>query len=219
MTLFRRLPVAGMHIRSSFKMIFKLPPLLLLGCLISLVFGSPANFAADPPQTVKLDEVVQEVKGALSDYQKEVSASPDDLLTLKSADFDFKTVIQKQVTGGFSILIFTFKGSKTGQQTSDLQFHYEVPKPVGASSYTPVPIRQALLELIRKASQTIQSSKDSDTLGNMKITNVSISIEYAVTYAVSAEGKPVVQFVTLDIAGSYSKNEVQSIKLVFERKA
>jgi hypothetical protein len=73
--------------------------------------------------------------------------------------------------------------------------------------------KRALLGSIRSASQAIQSLKESGSLSDLNLSNTSISVEYAVTSALNAEDKPVIQFVILDLAGSYSKNEVQSNKL------
>jgi hypothetical protein len=198
----------------------KLTPLAWIFTLFitPLVAQQKGNAASNTSasSTVPLPAVIDQVRGALSDYQAEAGSSQN-LLRLKTADFDFKTVTKVNGTIGFSILIFTFKHSNEKDQTRDLQFHYEIPPPVVTSSYHPVPLRKALVDLIRAASQTMNSPDAPTALGNTKLANVSITVEYAVTSSTSAEGKPIIQFITLDLAGSYSKNEVQSVKLVFQK--
>jgi len=183
-----------------------------------IVLGGAGCYAAQAPKTVPLDDVVAEVESSLRDYQKDVTSSDNVLPPLKTAELNFKTVVQKQGTSGSSILIFTLKGSKQHQQTNDLQILYGVPKPTGSASYNPVPLHKELLDAIRTASRAIESSMPSSSLGGLNLTTTSISIKYAVTTSFSAEGKPVIQFVILNLAESYNKNEVQSIELIFERK-
>ncbi|HWF64540.1 MAG TPA: hypothetical protein VN685_08020, partial [Rhizomicrobium sp.] len=127
-------------------MIFAPVAALALGAM----WSDPA-LAAD--QGVPLSKVIQQTVQVLDAYQR--SANGGSQPSLVSADFDFKTVVDKQIGGGVNFLFFVLKGSRTSETTTDVAFTYKLPPAKATIQAQGVSMNDALLKTIQAAAQAV----------------------------------------------------------------
>lgn len=167
-----------------------------------------------------LGRVVCEVEKALDAYQQSEDVEDKGVLPkLASADFDFKTVVDTK--GGFSInfLIFKFGTTVEKQDTNDVDFQY-VPKSILKTALEggrAKSLQQELLDTIRAAAKAIvEQSKIPDPAKDpLVFKQLSVTIAYGVTWDVNGGINAPISLVTLGASIDRSKNNVQSVKLVF----
>jgi len=180
----------------------------------------PKVKAADAKKMMVLSRVVCEVEHALDAYQQSEDVEDKGVLPkLASADFDFKTVVDTKGGVTINFLIFKFGGTVEKQDTNDVDFQY-VPKSLLRTALEggrAKSLQQELIDTIRAAAQAIVEQSKMPTPGKdpLVFKQLSVTISYGVTWDVSGGINAPISFVTLGATLDHSKNNVQSVKLVF----
>ena len=180
----------------------------------------PATLAAQAPDsiTVPLDSVVAQVQRALARYQATLGSGPDALPPLKSADFEFKTAVEKSTGFSVNLLIFTIGAAKQTDVVNEVSFTYNVPR---ASQRDIEKYRKAmnvedqLFETIRGAARAVQTG--GGAVGHLPLGQLSITLQYGVRWDTSAGAHARIQIVTVGLKADRGDNSVQTIRLVFGR--
>ena len=175
--------------------------------------SSTPALAAD--QGVPLSSVIQRTVQVLDAYQQ--SANGGSQPTLVSADFDFKTVVDKQVGGGVSFLFFVLKGSRTTETTTDVAFTYKLPPPKATTQAVAPSMDDALLKTIQAAAQAVtqvpEFKSGNKTYNFCQLTaTVAFSVKYDGNGGVTAP----FQLVTVSLTGDVNSNNAQQVKLTFQ---
>jgi hypothetical protein len=196
--------------------------LLLIICFYSIsTFGQNAQAAAaptaKPDEVAPLDIVINQVKAALDEYQKNRGAGGDSLPALSSAEFDFKTTTATTFGATVNLFIFKLGGSHESDVVNDVTYTYAVPKPPPpptglTSNKKPPSLKDALAQTIQSAALAV---KTSGNLGKLSFNKLTVNISYGVKWDGNIGANIPIQFVTVGLNADKNKNTVQSVKLVF----
>jgi len=173
-------------------------------------------------KVVPLSLVVCEVENALNAYQQSDDVDKNILPKISTADFDFKTVVDTKGSLGIGLFIFKLLGGSVDkQQTDDVDFQF-VPKSLlktGLEARKAKTFQDELLAVIIGAAKAVKeeqgmpaSPSDKDPLVFKQLT---VTVSYGVTTTVSVGLSIPISIVTLTAQLDRTKNNVQSVKLVF----
>ena len=188
-----------------------------------------------------LNTLIATVTTVIDAYQAKAVASKSKLLTLKTASFDFKTVVTK--SGGVSISVFFLKvgGKITTTRTQEFKFNYGVPpspKPqpdgalMAASGGIDVSIADSSASLKHDKSKPEDHLKVGDaltaflesagtvfnaspTLDKQALSEATISLQFGVLKTVTAGVTLPIEMIVIDGSVEYDKNTVQSMVITF----
>jgi hypothetical protein len=163
---------------------------------------------------VALDSVIFQVQRALDRYQASLGDGANALPPLKSADFTFKTTVTKSTGFSVSLFIFTIGASKQSDVVNQVEFAYAVPKPLKAAHWRGnASLEDQLYETIVSASRAVASGAGG--LGNLALSQFSVTLEFGVQRQANAGASPKIQIVTVGLKAGKDDNSVQSLKLTF----
>jgi hypothetical protein len=182
----------------------------------------PAKKPAKPPDRVPLANIVQAVELVVDAYNIRPDVTTGVLPPLKTADFDFKTVVD--VKGGPSINFWIFKAgySHEKQSTNDVTFQY-IPQPIkpeaAVGPYAMVikeDLSDELTKAIESAATQIKGEKESDKNPlALKLNQLAITLAFQVSNDYSGGVNIPIHMVTLGGTLDYNRADVQSVKLTF----
>lgn len=188
-------------------------------CIVALaVFLQRAEAA---PAAVSTDQaplnlVIDQVKAALDEYQRNLGEGSDALPPLSSAEFDFKATTAVTSGGTITFLIFKIGTTHENDVTNDITYTYSVPKPPAKTGLTsnrkPPSLKDALAQAIQSAAQAV---KTSGSIGNLKFSKLTVNLQYGVKWDGNAGVSVPLTLVTPSVNGDFNKNTIQSVKLVF----
>jgi hypothetical protein len=187
--------------------------LLFMFSMTSLQAQSNPKTPSDPGA---LPAVIQQVTGALQEYQDSRGSGPDALPPLAQAQFDFKTTIK--TSGGFTLNLFVFKFGTTHEndQTNDVEFTYALPKPKSMRSMTSQAPSTQLKDVL---AQTIQSAalsvKNGGKVAGLPLNSLKVTLSFAVDWNVDGGGQVTYSIVTAGLNASKDKNSIQTVVLTF----
>jgi hypothetical protein len=183
--------------------------------------ATPKAAKAPPKKTdlVPLSDVVRAVELVIDAYNQRQDVISGTLPPLKTADFDFKTVVD--IKGGPSVNFWIFKAgySHEKQSTNDVTFEY-VPqgfKPHGHLAIEPPPnLKDELTRAIEGAATQIKGEKDSDTSPlALKLNQLAITLAFQISNDYQGGLNIPIHMVTLGGTLDYNHADVQSVKLTF----
>lgn len=189
-----------------------LPVLVVIAAVPSLVAESASNNA----NTADLNTVIHAVQSALDTYQR--TSSANSLPPLKSAEFDFKTIVATSVTGKITLFIVTLGGTHEKDLVSDVTFLYAVPSAKSFAAHGAkkgqVSLQDQLVQTIRSAAEAL---KNAESFGNLPLDSLAVTVQYCVKNDVNGGGTVTAPFVTANIGADKNRSTVQSVRLVFSR--
>jgi Trypsin-co-occurring domain 2 len=174
-----------------------------------------------PNPYVPLANIVQAVELVVDAYnaRPEVKGANPTLPPLKTADFDFKTVMD--VKGGPTINFLIFKAGYTHekQTTNDVAFQY-TPKPLpntGPFAATVIPtLGDELSKAIDTAANEIKGEKANDTSPlPLQFHSLTVTVAFQVSNDYQGGLSIPIHLVTLGGSGEVNSAATQSVKLVF----
>lgn len=186
--------------------------LVLTAAILTSAIARPAM--ADDDTRIPLTAVIAKTADVLQKYQE--AAKPGDP-SLLSADFEFKTVVDKQTTGGLSFWILTIKASKTTETTSDVNFTYKLPPKGRVTAQTAkISVDDALLKTIQAAAQAVSQTPEFKVgPSTYNFCQLTTTVAYSVKWDGNAGAGLPFSFITVSAAFDVSSNNVQQIKLTF----
>ena len=187
--------------------------------VVSLLgLAAPAAQETTPnPDAVALSVAITQVKAALDEYQKNLGTGADALPPLAAAEFDFKTTATVTTGGTISLFIFKFGATHEKDVVNEVTYTYTVPKPAapvgGVSSHKPPPtLKDTLAQAIQSAAVAV---KASGTVGKLVFSKLTVNIAYSVKVDGTLGAGGTIALVTVGFTADKSRNDVQSVKLVF----
>jgi hypothetical protein len=174
-----------------------------------------------PADTVVLSGIVEAVELVVDAYntRPETQGPNPTLPPLKTADFDFKTVVD--IKGGVSVNFLIFKFGHTYEQaeTNDVSFQY-VPKPIKPGGHFAIAqvqdLKDGLTKAIEGAVNQIKGEESSDKSPlKLQLKQLAVTLAFAVTGDYSGGLTIPIHMVTLGGTGDYSKSSTQTVKLTF----
>lgn len=174
--------------------------------------------------------VAEKVALTLDQYNSDPNTIKDALPSLKSADFDFKTVSSTTAGFKFSILVFSLGASRQSTSTNDVTFSYAVPPPppkpsgMGLNEYSlwvgkrekPKDFSKELIATLQEAAEQIKMTR---SVGPAMFKTLTVSLAYGATWDFNAGAAVPISLVTLGGTLDHSRADTQSLKLVFENPA
>jgi hypothetical protein len=194
-----------------------LPLALLSGACVATAGQrppSPAVSGVVPPDAAPLELVIAQVDSALNQYQRSVGGGRDALPPLSSAEFVFQTTTATTVGGTINLLIFKIGGSHENDVVNEVTYTYSVPPPPLAirEVVKPPTLSEALAGTIQRAARAV---KTASTAANLPFSELTVTIQYGVTWEGDIGANVPLSFVTVGLSGAKNQNTVQSVKLVF----
>jgi len=173
---------------------------------------------------VKLSNIVQAVELVVDAYNSRddvtgKNGTPKTMPPLKTADFDFKTVVD--VKGGPSVNFWIIKLGYTreNQTTNEVAFEY-IPKFLGTGGRYTKPraldLKDELSKAIDQAANEIKGEKASDTSPlPLQFKSLAVTIGFQVTNDYQGGVNIPIHLVTLGLSGDVNRAATQSVKLTF----
>lgn len=187
--------------------------------------AAPASKSTKPNvQYAKLSNIVQAVELVVDAYNSRddvtgKNGTPKTMPPLKTADFDFKAVVD--VKGGPSINFWIIKMGYTHekQTTNDVTFEY-TPKTLKPGGHFARPeglsLKDALSKAIDQAANEIKGEKASDTSPlPLQFKSLAVTIAFQVTNDYQGGLNIPIHLVTLGLSGDVNSAATQSVKLTF----
>jgi hypothetical protein len=172
-----------------------------------------------PSDIVPLSNIVQAVELVVDAYNNRPDVKSGLLPPLKTADFDFKTVID--VKGGPSVNFWIFKlgYSHEKQSTNDVTFEY-IPQPIKPGGrpgiVATVDLKDELTKAIEGAANQIKGEKENDKSPlTLKLNQLAITLAFQVSNDYSGGLNIPIHMVTLGGTLEYNRADVQSLKVTF----
>ena len=199
----------------------------LLFVSLSLVFqgcqssSQPKTAGAAPAahgDTAPLKAVIKEAEDAVQEYQNSPEGRNAPLSELKTAEFTFKTVRVKKGELGINVLVFKASGSVSPTRTTERTITFEAPPPkepkglVALGLFRPS-FKSELAAAIRDNAAIVQ-----DRFGKLPIKETSVKVDFGVEWKGGIAAEIPISIVTIGPNISASRNDVQTVKLVFVRK-
>jgi len=184
-----------------------MPCVLLQSCATS---GSKTGSSKPIP----LAEVVKQVTAAVDQFRNTKYA---EYAELTSAEFNFQTV--KGTEGELSVkpLVFGIDFSASREVTHTFTFMYTKPGK-HRLSIASAEEKELTKELVEMMDRAAQSAEKVLTGVGLSLTEVDLSVEFAVEYAAGVNVEVPVKLVTLGGGVTARHSETQSVKLTFERR-
>jgi hypothetical protein len=175
---------------------------------------------AKPADTVQLSGIVEAVELVVDAYntRPETQGANPTLPPLKTADFDFKTVVD--LKGGVSVnfLIFKFGATHEKAVTNDVTFTY-APQPVKGLHADLVQgqnLKDELTKAIDGAVNQIKGEQSDDKSPlKFQLKTLAVTLAFAVTGDYSGGLTIPIHMVTLGGTGDISNSSTQTVKLTF----
>ncbi len=184
-------------------------------CMLCLLLQSCATSGSGTGhrEPVPLGQVVRQVTAAVDQFRTSEAAR---YAELASAEFNFQTV--KSTGGELSVkpLFFSFSLSSSREITHTFTFTYTKPgKQRRIASVEENDLTRDLVDMIKQAAA---SAKDTLYAVGLPLSQVDLSVEFAVKRAVSGGVEAPIKLVTLGGNVTASHAQTQSVKLTFKRK-
>ena len=170
---------------------------------------------------VPLSLVICEVEQAIDTYQTSQDVKNKVLPGLATAEFDFKTVVDTKGTAGIGFYIFKLGRSYDKQTTNDVVFTYQPLsrlKPGGHLALVqPVSFQDELMNTIKSAAKAVstQQGEPQNTSDPLIFKQLAVTVSYGVTQDLNGGINLPIDIVTITATLDRSKNNVQSVKLMF----
>jgi hypothetical protein len=170
-----------------------------------------------------LTDVITEVEKTLDTYRQQDDVVKNKTLPdLLTADFDFKTVVDKKEGIGISFLIFKIGYTRTNETVNDVDFQYTPlpPPPAGHGNFRKPQaetLQKALLDTLNAAGKAIQTQRAKPAVSKNPLVfkQATITISFGVTDDVTIGAAGGVSLTTINASLEGSKNAVHQLKLVF----
>lgn len=169
--------------------------------------------APDPKleNLVDLNTVIKAVQEAVDDYQR-VHGDDKALPPLASAEFDFKTTVDKVAGIGINFWIIKLGVTKTNEVVNQITFTYEPPKIIKVlGSGKPPELKDSLSKALAAAGAAVKNS-DTDKL---KFKKLAVTLQFGVKWDGNGGVAIPISLVTIGPNVDVNKNAVHSVKVVF----
>lgn len=188
----------------------------LLGLLLLAFLGAPMAAPASCQDKQKgqtafnIDQIINAIRAALTEAQDN---NPPGFPPLKSVNITLATVASKEGRAGFKFLVFSVGGTASRGNASTLKVTMQPPRTkTGAQAVKSVDYKQALAAALNLAKEAVESANRA---GEPKLNTTDIEIE--IKFTVSTDGKGGISLlpIGLDVGGTVSNSEVNTLTLVF----
>lgn len=132
---------------------------------------------------------------------------------MKSVTLRLQTTVTRTVGGEIRYLVFSVGSSAQTESASTLELEMKPPPPPRERRLLSSDVREALAKAIRLAKEGVAGAATGDPPLLMK--SVKIDVHFAVDWDGSAEGGIKLVPVGLAASGRISRDEVQTVSLVF----
>jgi hypothetical protein len=193
----------------------------IIGLLLTILFSSTAftndgdtsNF--DPSQAAAVQDVIGQVKDALSDAQTDLAKQNlKSLPALSKVDLDLQTVIAKKAGATFQFWIISIGGTWEKDRSQELDISLVPPNPGNPKQISTASLTQSMVQAIESAAHGVSGAGDGSI--PLKTSSVVIKISFTVKLDGSAGAKtPELLPITADVSGDLSKTAVQTLTLTF----
>ena len=200
--------------RSGYSMVLMLLLLAVLGSLDATAQEVEAAQIDEAENTVEM--VLTEVQKALVGVQRSLAEEGVDLPPLQSVTVTLQTVLAKSSSGGFRLLVFSFKRPWERQRSHQLVLTLS-PSDWEPKGRPQPSVARELEKAIIDAAKGVQAAREGAHVP-LELTGLQTEIGFVVrTGAQAGAGRIEILPVTFGLSRDLSKTAIQRIRLTFKR--
>ncbi len=153
--------------------------------------------------------VLEAANAAIGDYEASDQAKKEPL-HLKSAAFTFKTVEKAGAEAGFNILVLNLGVGASQERTHEIRYSYK--RPIITAMLAPPTLDSDLAKAIDQAFK-----QELAKMGSLVLDEITVTVTFGVERKIGAGGQLRFSIVAFGPKFSASRNNAQTITLVFGR--
>ena len=184
---------------------------LLLFVSPSIATAKDKNDVPNPNESITIQEVVAQVKEALSNVQTKLTNNQ--LPPLKSVKLTLQTVATSKGGAKISFWVITIGGSLQKEASQEVVLELVPPKPGNPANISSESFTKALEDSILDVAQGVQGADQGNL--PLKLDNLSVTLGFTVTAEGTAGAKLTLAPVTLDISGQKDKKVVHKLEVSY----
>jgi len=184
---------------------------ILLFVSPSIATAKDKKDVANPNESVTIQEVVAQVKEALSNVQTKLTNNQ--LPPLTSVKLTLQTVATGKAGAKISFWVITIGGSLQKEASQEVVLELVPPNPGNAANISSESFTKALEDSILDVSQGVQGADQGNL--PLKLNNLSVTLGFTVTAEGTAGAKLTLAPVTLDISGQKDKKVVHKLEVSY----